>query len=229
MSKKKKRKYISVFFLLTIIVVTVTMTFEFRLSESIIEIARQKVKSQAYIVISETIWREIDSSNVSYNNLVDFEKDSSGNITALKANVIEVNKLKSKLSVDILNSLENNDIMSVSVPMGVAFATEILSGFGPRIKVDVMPIGTVAVDIENVITSAGINQTRHQIMMNIDAKLSVAGMLKRSFVTVSTNVCIAETVIVGKVPDSYTSIYTSENEEIPNSDIDSDIIFDFIY
>jgi len=226
---RKRIRYIFLVSIIFLIITAIAVSFEFRLSETVIDIARQKVKSQAYIIISERIWEELDKSNISYDNLVNFEKDDVGNIKALKANIIEVNKLKSKLSLDILKALENKEMMTVYVPLGAALGTEILSGVGPRIKVDVMPIGTVAVDIENVITSAGINQTRHQVMMKINAKLSVAGMLKRASVTVSTNVCIAETVIVGNVPESYTSIYASENEQIPGETVDSDIIFDFIY
>ncbi len=227
---KKHGKIYAMFIFILILLVAATVIVEQRMSEIVIDIARQKVKSQAYIIISETIWREIDRSNVSYDTLVRFEKDTNGNIRALKTDIIEVNKLKSKLSLEILHALENKEEMSVSVPIGAIFGTEILSGFGPRVRIDVMPVGTVAADMENVIMSAGINQTRHQIMMNINVKLSIVGMFKRSSVSVGTNVCIAETVIVGNVPESYTSIYASENEEVPDSaDIDSDIIFDFVY
>ncbi len=227
---KKHGKIYAMFIFILIMLVSATVIIEQRMSEIVIDIARQKVKSQAYIIISETIWREIDRSNVSYDTLVRFEKDTNGNIRALKTDIIEVNKLKSKLSLEILHALENKEEMSVSVPLGAIFGTEILSGFGPRVRIDVMPVGTVAADMENIIMSAGINQTRHQIMMNINAKLSIVGMFKRSSVSVGTNVCIAETVIVGNVPESYTSIYASENEEVPESaDIDSDIIFDFVY
>ncbi len=228
--KKRQGKMYALFILISIVLITAIFVVEQRMSELVIDIARHKVKSQAYLIISDTIWREIDESDVTYDSLVRFEKDTQGNIRALKTDIIQVNKLKSKLSLDILHALENKEEMTVFVPLGSIFGTEVLSGFGPRIKIDVMPVGTVAADMENIIVSAGINQTRHQIMMNINVKLSIVGMFKRSSVSVGTNVCIAETVIVGNVPESYTSIYASENEEVPQSaDIDSDIIFDFVY
>jgi len=228
--KKRQGKIYALFILISIVLISGIVVIEQRMSELVIDIARQKVKSQAYIIISETIWREIDESGVTYDSLVGFEKDTQGNIRALKTDIIQVNKLKSKLSLDILHALENKEEMTVFVPLGSIFGTEVLSGFGPKIKIDVVPVGNVAADMENVIESAGINQTRHQIMMNINVKLSIVGMFKRSSVSVGTNVCIAETVIVGNVPESYTSIYASENEEVPESaDIDSDIIFDFVY
>lgn len=184
--------------------------FEERLSKVIYDMSSNTVKSKAGIVISSAIYDEIDSLDITYDKLVSFEKDNSGHITALKTDIIEINKLKTTLSVRILKELSEMDTAELAIPLGTVIGSELLVGKGPAIHVNVVPVGTVKTEIINEITSAGINQSRHQIMMKITADLTIITALTSITTQVETYICIAETVIVGDVPQSYTNIDTSD-------------------
>ena len=228
--KKHKKAKALFFFVLCVTLLSVpAVMLERRLSRIVAEIASQSVKAKASVVISKAIYDELEKSAVTYDDLVSFEKDSEGRISALKTNIIEVNKLKSSLSLKILESLRNTGEMSVTIPIGTVLNSELLSGRGPDIKVKVMPIGTVAADIDNVITSAGINQTRHQVMLYVSVQIAVITAVRNTSANVSTNVCIAETVIVGGVPESYTNIDASTAEGGEQPVIDPDTLFNFVY
>ena len=110
--------------------------------------------------------------------------------------------------------LKKAENLSIKIPVGTIIGGDLIFGRGPGIDVKVMPIGTVATEIQNEITSAGINQTRHQIILVVNVQMSVITGIRRLPTNVSTTICIAETVIVGKVPESYTNIdaHTTQNK-----------------
>jgi len=210
MRKGKKisiKTKILLFFVILILAFTAAYSvFESRLSKLVSEIAESTVNSKAAIIISTAIYDEIERDDISYDKLVSFEKDDSGRITALKTNIIEINRLKSKLSVEILSELDKMNTAQLEIPLGSVIGGELFSGRGPGIKINVLPIGSVETDIENQIISAGINQSRHQIMMRVNANVEVITAMSSVTTSVTSYVCIAETVIVGDVPNSYTNV-----------------------
>lgn len=184
--------------------------FEQRLSVVIQNISANTVKSKAGIIINTAIYDEIESSEITYDKLVKFEKNANGDISALKTDIIEINKLKNILSVKILNELSHMDTAELDIPLGTVIGGQLLVGKGPSIKVNVVPVGSVETAVLNEITSAGINQSKHQIMLKITADLTIITSVTTLKTQVVTYICIAETVIVGDVPESYTNIDTSE-------------------
>ena len=212
--KKSNRRLLKIILSLIIIFLLLFFCaysfFEKRLSKIIYDMSANTVKSKAGIIISSAIYDEIDKLDITYDKLVSFEKDNGGQITALKTDIIEINKLKTTLSVRILTALSCMDTAELDIPIGTVIGSELLVGKGPAIRVNVVPVGTVETEIINEITSAGINQSRHQIMMKINAEMTIITSLTNLTTEVETYICIAETVIVGSVPQSYTNIDTSE-------------------
>ena len=209
--RKRKKMSFKTKFIIIILIFFLAFTaaysiFESRLSRLVGEIAENTVNSKAAIIISTAIYDEIERDDISYDKLVSFEKDDSGRITALKTNIIEVNRLKSKIAVEILSELEKMNTAELEIPLGTVIGGELFSGRGPGIKINVLPIGSVETEIENQISSAGINQSRHQIMMRVNAEVAVITAMSSVTTNVSSYICIAETVIVGDVPNSYTNV-----------------------
>ena len=104
-----------------------------------------------------------------------------------------------------LDALENQ---SVSVPLGSALGVALLSGMGPDIRVSILPVGAVVTQFSTEFTSAGINQTKHQIVLNIEVYVSILLPGFTADTQVSNAVTVAETIIVGSVPDTYTYFAT---------------------
>lgn len=212
-----KRLLIAVAFLL-LLGVCIYGVFEHRLSIVISQISANTVKSKAAIIISDAIYEEIAENDITYDKLVSFEKDTSGRITALKTNIIEINRLKSRLAVRVLDELDKMDTAELQIPLGTVIGGDLMVGKGPGIKVNVMPVGSIETEIVNEISSAGINQSRHQIMLKMTAKMTIITSVTKLATEVKTYICIAETVIVGDVPRSYTNIGTTDGYFAINRD-----------
>ena len=167
------------------------------------ELAQTQVKNVTSDLINDAIDRQIEDGNVAYDRMVYFEKDLDGRITALKTNMGLVNRLKT----DILNII-NDDILAldtdlIGIPIGSLILPELLSGKGPQIPVRVLSIRNSDGAFLSHFSEAGINQTLHQLTMVVSVDVTVLALGKTNSFTVSSEVVVAETVIVGTVPETF--------------------------
>ncbi|MCL1859284.1 MAG: sporulation protein YunB [Oscillospiraceae bacterium] len=203
--KKFKTRYkLLIFFAVIILFSAVVLKYsESRIRTIIAPMAEAHAKRIGAKVVSEAITDEIEANNISYDDLISFEKDENGKIAALKTDIIMINRLKSRLSVVILDKLSNIKDINLYIPAGNLINGEFFSGRGPKIEIIVLPVGSVTTNITNVFTSAGINQTRHQIMLEVNITVSVIMPFSVESTDISTSMAIAETIIVGDVPNMY--------------------------
>ena len=129
-----------------------------------------------------------------------------GKIIAIHANIIELNKLSSEISYKIQEKLNNLDKVSVQIPIGRMIGLNIFSGYGPDINIKLVPMGNIETKFNTEFSSEGINQTKHTIYMNIQSIITVVAPFIGSSVSCSSTVTIAETIIVGDIPDTYYNI-----------------------
>lgn len=169
----------------------------------IMDLAQTQVKNTTSDLTNDAIARQISDGVVQYDRIVYFEKDLDGRITALKTNIGEVNRLKT----DILNII-NDEILAldhsdIGIPLGNLFLPEILSGKGPVIPVQILSIRNSDANFVSHFSQAGINQTLHQVTMEVTIDVSVLVLGRATFFTIQSQVVIAETVIVGQVPNTF--------------------------
>ena len=166
-------------------------------------LARTQVMNVTSDLINDAIDRQIEEGAIAYDRMVYFEKDLDGRITALKTNMGLVNRLKT----DTLNRI-NDEIMAldsdhIGIPLGSLILPELLAGKGPRINVRVMSIRNSEADFLSRFSEAGINQTLHQLTLLVSVDVAVLVLGKTEGFTVESEVVVAETVIVGTVPETY--------------------------
>ena len=166
-------------------------------------LARTQVMNVTSDLINDAIARQMETGEIAYDRMVYFEKDLDGRITALKTNMSLVNRLKT----DTLNRI-NDEILAldsdhIGIPIGSLILPELLAGKGPRINVRVLSIRNSEADFESHFSEAGINQTLHQLTMVVRVDVAVLVLGKTETFTVQSEVVVAETVIVGTVPDTY--------------------------
>ncbi len=200
---RKRRGRYYLLFLLVLILAFTAFTLE-RLEPAAVNIAMANITDMITVEISDIITDMILSKDIDYDDLVSFEKDSSGNITALITNMPEINSLSAELSKTVTENLVEVAEVSVSVPLGNVIGGALLSGRGPEIPVSIISISNVTTRFRNEFSSAGINQTRHRIMLDIEVSVGIL-LAGRSdyWDSIHTEMVVAETVIVGKVPESY--------------------------
>lgn len=184
------------------------------------ELAQTQVKNSTSDLTNDAIAKQIANGNIAYDRLVFFEKDLEGRITALKTNMSEVNRLKT----DVLNIINDEilalDASSIGIPLGSLFLPELLSGKGPAIPVHILSIRNSDASFVSHFEQAGINQTLHKLTMVVSIDVSVLALAETTSFTMESEVVVAETVIVGDVPQTFLQTggyYESKRE---NSGID---------
>lgn len=188
--------------ILLLLFVGAILLFRFRFEEPIRDLAETQVRNSTSDLINDAIDRQIVTGNIQYDRIVYFEKDLNGQITALKTNMSEVNRLKTAILNLINDEILTLDTEDLGIPVGSLILPEILSGRGPMIPIHIISIRNSEGAFSSNFTEAGINQTLQQIIMDVSVDVSVLVFGKTTNFTVNSQVVVAETVIVGKVPDT---------------------------
>lgn len=191
-------------FLLIVLVLAVIFYIAFRVQyrDTIRSLAKTQVTNATSDLINDAIDRQIESKTIQYDRIVYFEKDLNGKITALKTNMSEVNRLKTSILNLINDEILAMDNADIGIPLGSLFLPEFFSGKGPVIPVHILSIRNSEGAFSSNFTQAGINQTLHQLIMDVSVDVSILALGKTQSFTVSSHVVVAETIIVGQVPDT---------------------------
>ena len=189
--------------LIATISVAGVMLFRWKYNDPIRELSHTQIMNATSDLINDAIDHQIENGDMHYDRIVYFEKDLTGRITALRTNMSEVNRLKTD-TLNIINdeilALDSSDL---GIPLGSLFLPEFLSGRGPQIPVQIISIRNSDARFQSKFSHAGINQTLHQITMSVlvDVTVLVLGQTERF--QVASEVVVAETIIVGDVPDTF--------------------------
>lgn len=166
--------------------------------------ASARVSNSVNRIVAAAVEEAIQRGDINYEAFVTFEKDATGRVTALRSNVAEVNRMQSAISEEILHRLSEVSTSELRIPIGTLTGSALLSGRGPSITVRMQAVGSASAVFRNEFSAAGINQTRHQILLEVDVYMSILLPGIRTSTTVANEIAVAETVIVGSVPESYT-------------------------
>lgn len=190
-------------FLISVVMLALFLAFRGKYRLVIRELAQTQVKNSTSDLTNDAIAKQIAAGNIQYDRIVYFEKDLEGRITALKTNISEVNRLKT----DILNIINDEilalDTSDIGIPIGSLFLPEFLSGKGPAIPVHILSIRNSDASFFSNFRQAGINQTLHQLAMEVSVDVAVLALGETSSFTMTSEVVVAETVIVGDVPNTF--------------------------
>ena len=186
-----------------LILAVLFFTMRSRYRDVISDLAKTQVMNSTSDLTNDAIARQIAEGNILYDRIVYFEKDLNGRITALKTNMSEVNRLKT----DILNIINDEilalDTSDIGIPLGSLFLPELLSGKGPAIPVHILSIRNSDASFVSHFSQAGINQTLHRLNMEVSIDVAVLVLGETTSFTMSSQVVVAETIIVGDVPDTF--------------------------
>lgn len=179
-------------------IITVTLIFRSLVTELAVSDARDAVVTTINAVVKNIM----HSEGFSAEQLVTLERDSEGNITAVSTNVAAVNVLASDILEQAV-SLTEESVITVGIPVGNLLGSALLLNKGPDIHVNVIMLSSSMAGFRSELVSAGINQTRHQILLDMDVQISLLMPWRALETSVNTEVLVSETVIVGDVPNSY--------------------------
>jgi sporulation protein YunB len=180
-----------------------------KIKPTVLTIAEIKAKEIASKAINESI-RDKITDDIRYQDLYFIRTDSEGNITFMQANTIMMNKVASDVALTIQNRIRSTETASIRVPLGNIFGSQLLAQYGPKINIKVTPIGRVNVDFFTEFQQSGINQTRHKIYLAVNTQVKTIVPFISKNIDVQSTVPIAESIIVGRVPNNYINVPEEE-------------------
>ena len=176
---------------------------EARLAPNLAVLARTQIHNQVSALLEETVAELLSQDRVDYGELVAIQRDDSGTITALTTDTAALNRLRTRLVSSVLETLEDAPAATVRIPLGSLLGGELTWARGPALTVRAVSAGTVSAQFESEFSAAGVNQTLHRLELALSVPMSVLLPGGRVEETVSLRLPVAETVIVGQVPDAY--------------------------
>ncbi|MBR3866972.1 MAG: hypothetical protein IKM54_04165 [Butyricicoccus sp.] len=167
---------------------------------------RETVSYALYDVLSENIY----DRRSEYAALVMLERDSGSGVTALRTDSILMNRLKVDAARAVYDAVQELSDESVSIPLGSVLLPSFLSGRGPALEIGMVGLGYADAEFLSAFTSAGINQTRHQVILEVRAEIKLLSLLGTRTVDVCSSLAVSDTVLVGNTPEQYTYIDDTE-------------------
>lgn len=183
-----------------------------RIRPMVTRLAESRATNRVNRIVAEAVSDAVASGQVDCSRLITFEKDSGGKVTALRSNMPEFNRLQTLISDAVLERLSEMSPVDLSIPLGTLTGSNLLAGRGPYIHVRTQSVGTATAKLRNALTAAGINQTKHQVLLDVEVYVTVLLPGFATSVQVNNELCVAETVIVGNVPETYTYFSTTEDK-----------------
>ena len=202
-TKKRKKLGFSTKFLIisTILIVLTISFFTFYVNPQIVESNKAQIKSYTTNLINNSIRETLQNND--YDDLIEILRDSQNNITLLQVNAKNVNNLNNEIMSSIQNKLNEKDILNYSLPLGNFSGIPALAGVGPAVNLNIVPIGNVNTKFRSQISSLSINQSYHKIYINITTSICIILPLYTQSIEISSQVLVAENIIVGQIPSTY--------------------------
>ena len=183
-----------------ILIFTLLLLFNRQIKPVMESETENAAKVRAVSVINSVVLNEISRGSISYGSLVHIDRDTGGRVLSVTSDVMKMNEFKAKIILDIQKQLDGERDSSVDIPIGTLIGSSLFHGMGPSLNLRVTLAGNVKADFKSTFESAGVNQTRHRIYLDVGT--SVYSFLPgiNSTTDVNTDELVAETVIVGEVP-----------------------------
>ncbi len=146
------------------------------------------------------------NDGITYDQLFEVVKDNDGNVTMIKANSPQINKIAREIANLAQANLDSLGTQTLEIAAGTFTGIALLTGFGPDVTIKIVPIGTANCDFVSFLQPAGINQTLHKIYIDVYADIDIITPLDDPQVQVKAEILVCENLIIGKVPETYLNM-----------------------
>ena len=205
--KVKKRKRIKRTLLLVLLsslllAVLLFIYFQRNVTRVLISISEATMRASTTVAVNDAVFYTL-SDEMRYEDLVRIDRDLDGDIVAVSANPLKINKIARDTASISQSNLKNLSLNGIPVPLGALTGIEAFAGLGPSIQFRIIPVSSVSCDFSSTFESVGINQTKHSIYLNVIADISIVMPSRTENFAVLTEILVGESVIVGAIPDAY--------------------------
>ncbi len=209
--RPRRNRGISILFLLVALLLFLAAASLY-LKDVSTAIAVSDASDAVTVSINNAIADIMRNGDYSADYFVTFEKSEAGEITAISSNMARINALSAKILDRIVGATDTH-MLTVNIPVGNLTGVSLLMGRGPKVPVKIITMTSSRVEFNNSIVTAGINQTKHQINLEVIVDIDILVPWGTESTQVVTEVLIADTIVVGRVPDTYLSMESGLTEE----------------
>ena len=207
----KRRRFLRRALLLLLLLLALFLLIDRNFRPLVFSLAEARSAAMASQVLSGAL-AEATQDGVTYEDLMNVKMDQSGQVALLSANTMAMNRLATRAGDAALRRLNNMSSERVTVPLGAVLGTTLFSGSGPGVPVSIVPIGSIFTDFATEFEACGINQTRHKVYLQVTANIRIVIPTGAKTTQVSANMLVAESIIVGRVPEGFVGYDLTEEE-----------------
>ncbi len=203
--RPKVPKRLGTVLLVLAVLLAALIALDRQLRPVIVTMAQYQCRVISLMAINEAVAEELSEMEDMEPQLVRVEKNADDTVSAIEVNSTEVNQLKNRLIAAVSEKLMEIPNQDIHIPLGTLLGWQLLAGRGPDVQLQVVPASYVRAEINDSLTTAGINQTEHKLFIDFTVEMSAILPGYSTDVTVTDEVCIAQTMIIGPVPQVYAS------------------------
>lgn len=207
----RRRRLLRRALLLLLLLLALFLLIDRNFRPLVFSLAEARSAAMASQVLSGAL-AEATQDGVTYEDLMNVKMDQSGQVALLSANTMAMNRLATRAGDAALRRLNNMSSERVTVPLGAVLGTTLFSGSGPGVPVSIVPIGSIFTDFATEFEACGINQTRHKVYLQVTANIRIVIPTGAKTTQVSANMLVAESIIVGRVPEGFVGYDLTEEE-----------------
>lgn len=207
----RRRRFLRRALLLFLLLLALFLLIDRNFRPLVFSLAEARSAAMASQVLSGAL-AEATQDGVTYEDLMNVKMDQSGQVALLSANTMAMNRLATRAGDAALRRLNNMSSERVTVPLGAVLGTTLFSGSGPGVPVSIVPIGSIFTDFATEFEACGINQTRHKVYLQVTANIRIVIPTGAKTTQVSANMLVAESIIVGRVPEGFVGYDLTEEE-----------------
>ncbi len=198
----RKRRLLRIFVCVFIISILLFIHFQRNVTRLLISISEATMRASTTVAVNDAVYYTL-SDDMRYSDLVTITKNEDGDIVSFSANPLKINKIARDTASISQSNLKNLSLNGIPIPLGALTGIEALAGLGPSIPFRIIPVSSVVCGFSSEFDSVGINQTKHSIYLNVVADISIVMPSRTKNFAVTTQILVGESVIVGRVPDTF--------------------------
>ena len=210
-ARRNRKRGFPILIIVILFLIVIIAVISAKIQPVVSQLAEAAATDIITLTVNDAVSERMADGSLDYDQLIDLEKDENGNISALTTNMSKVNTMQAEIANAIISKLAEKEITNIRVPLGNVIGGTLFSGRGPYIPVKIVSLNNVDTRFTNEFTSAGINQTQHQILLHVDVSLDLLLPSGTESTSVSIALNVAETIIVGIVPETYSNFDISQS------------------
>lgn len=204
--KRKKRRLKRRVLCIVLVVLCIGVLLFFYLQRNVtrvlISISEATMRASTTVAVNDAVYYTL-SDEMRYEDLVTVTRNEQGDIVSVAADALKINKIARDTASISQSNLKNLSLNGIPVPLGALTGIEAFAGVGPRIQFRIIPVSSVACAFSSKFESVGINQTKHSIYLSVIADIHIVMPSKTKRFSVTTEILVGESVIIGRVPDTF--------------------------